>query len=598
MEDVNGVNAGHHRESCRLFRLRSRMQCTGIVTKAKNNSASFLGLVPCSAGLLLFPVRRAHRQCRRTRHIQAATDTTALSPLQRLSRSLRFYSTILPVLGQYVVRPWLHSIGLEKKTGEELTQEMDDWGSKKLQETLLGLGGFYVKTGQVLSTRVDLFSKPYTDRLRVLQDSLPPVDATEIRDIVSKELCGGGGLSELLRDFDDKPLGTASIAQVHRAVLNDGREVAIKVLRPNMEPVLRGDIANLKVFALAARGRLPVDYYPVFCELERALDGELDFLNEAQSAMKVAASIRHDPLGRELASPLVVPQPIPGMATRRVLVMDFIKGTPLSKLEERAKELGIDLGSKAGKVLGGRILEALTTAYGNMIFSSGFIHGDPHPGNIFLMEGGRVALIDCGQVCQLYREQRLLVAEAILAAAAYDGSRSMILTLANCVRNFGVTFFQGQEDEDACAASVALYLFGDKDVEFPGGYSKEEFSDKSPLRQLRSFPTELVLLGRASVLVKGVAARLGVEWSVAKKWEPLARDSIVATCDEDDCRLPAWALPTAVHSDASAGSERLRLGDAAKGCAALIRRWGMEKAASMFAARRREMAKETGGSPK
>ncbi|CAE7784296.1 ubiB [Symbiodinium pilosum] len=198
----------------------------------------------------------------------------------------RFYSTILPRLGQYVVRPWLHSLGLEEKTGEELTAEMDEWGSKKLQEALLSLGGFYVKTGQVLSTRVDLFSKPYTERLRILQDSLPPVDAAEIRDIVSKELCGGGSLSELLKDFEDEPLGTASIAQVHRAVLNDGREVAIKVLRPNMEPVLRGDIANLKVFALAARGRLPVDYYPVFCELERALDGELDFLNEAQSAAK------------------------------------------------------------------------------------------------------------------------------------------------------------------------------------------------------------------------------------------------------------------------------------------------------------------------
>ena len=70
-------------------------------------------------------------------------------------------------------------------------------------------------------------------------------------------------------------------------MLNDGREVAIKVLRPGMEPVLRGDVANLKLFALALKGRLPVDYYPVFCELERALDGELDFLNEAQSAQKV-----------------------------------------------------------------------------------------------------------------------------------------------------------------------------------------------------------------------------------------------------------------------------------------------------------------------
>lgn len=513
--------------------------------------------------------------------------------LQRLQRSLRFYSAIIPVLGQYTFRPWLHSLGIEKRSGEELVEEMDDWGSKRLQEALLDLGGFYVKTGQVLSTRVDLFSKPYTDRLRILQDSLPPVDAQSIRKIISEELCGGGDLSELLRELDDEPLGTASIAQVHRGVLNDGREVAVKVLRPNMEPVLRGDIANLKVFALTLRGRLPVDYYPVFCELERALDGELDFLNEAQSAQKVAASVRHDPLGQELDAPLVVPLPIPGMATRKVLVMDFVKGTPLSKLEERAKELGIELDSTAGKMLGRQILEALTTAYGRMIFSSGFIHGDPHPGNIFILEGGKVALIDCGQVAQLFREQRLLVAEAILAASIYDGSRGMIELLANCVRKFGVTFFDGQEDEDACAASVALYLFGEKDVIFPGGYSKEEFSSKSPLRQLKSFPMELVLLGRASVLVKGVAARLGVDWSVAKKWAPLAKDAITALCSEDECRLPAWALQSAMHRDDAGASQRLRFRDAARGCASLVRRWGIEKAASMLASQKKEeMSKE------
>ncbi|CAK0888707.1 unnamed protein product, partial [Prorocentrum cordatum] len=184
-------------------------------------------------------------------------------------------------------------------------------------------------------------------------------------------------------EFNSEPLGTASIAQVHRAVLNDGRKVAVKVLRPNCESVLRADVANLKVFARALKGRLPVDYYPVFCELERALAGELDFLNEAQSAQKVAASIRHDPMGRQLESPLVVPLPISGMASRRVLVMDFIDGTPLSRLEQRAKELGMSLDSPAGKALGRRILGALTSAYGNMIFSSGFVHGDPHPGNIF-----------------------------------------------------------------------------------------------------------------------------------------------------------------------------------------------------------------------
>ncbi|CAK9040068.1 unnamed protein product [Durusdinium trenchii] len=527
-----------------------------------------------AASLMILTAKRTKRCASRQ-----AQESATLPPLQRLQRSLRFYSAIIPVLGQYIFRPWLRTLGVEKMGEDELIAEMDDWGSKRLQEALLDLGGFYVKTGQVLSTRVDLFSKPYTSRLRILQDSLPPVDAESIREIVSEELCGGGDLSELIRELDDEPLGTASIAQVHRGVLNDGREVAIKVLRPHMEPVLRGDVANLKLFALTLRGRLPVDYYPVFCELERALDGELDFLSEAQSALKVAASIRHNALGKELEAPLVVPLPIPGMATRKVLVMDFIKGTPLSKLEERAKELGIDLGSSAGKALGRRILEALTTAYGRMVFSSGFIHGDPHPGNIFVLEGGKVALIDCGQVAQLFREQRLLVAEAVLAAAAYDGSRGMIELLAKCVRKFGVTFFEGQADEDACA-----------DVVFPGGYSKEEFSDKSPLRQLKSFPMELVLLGRASVLVKGVAARLDVAWSVAKKWAPLAKDAIAALCSEDECRLPAWALSSAAHQGAS--GSRLRFRDAARGCAALVRRWGTEKAATILTSSSKEKSKD------
>merc|ERR1719221_311545 len=115
----------------------------------------------------------------------------------------------------------------------------------------------------------------------------------------------------------------------------------------------------------------------------------------------------------------------------------------------------------------------------------------------------------------------------------------MIKTLADVVRGFGVTFFDGTADEDAAAASVALYLFGEKDVVFPGGYSKDEFSPESPLRTLATFPSELVLLGRASVLVKGVAAHLGVEWSVAKKWEPLAKDAILALCDADACNLPS-----------------------------------------------------------
>jgi len=525
------------------------------------------------------------RRTRRRRVCARATSDEALPLPARLSRSLRFYSAVIPVLAQYIVRPWLADIGLEARSGEDLQAEMDEWGAQRLADALLGLGGFYVKTGQVLSTRVDLFPKPYTDRLRVMQDSLPPVPSDQIEEIVVQELCGGSDLSEIFLEWDPVPLGTASIAQVHRAVLNDGREVAVKVLRPGGEALLRGDLTNLKLFATLLRGRLPVDYYPVFCELERALEGELNFLAEAQSAHKVAASIRHDPLGRELEAPLVVPLPIPGLVTQRVLVLDYIKGTPLSQLAARAKELGIELDGPMGKALGRNILEALTSAYGNMIFSSGFVHGDPHPGNIFVLEGGRIALIDCGQVAQLYSDQRILVAQAILAAAAYDGSPDAIVALADVVRGFGVTFHDDTDDEDAAAASVALYLFGEQDAVFPGGYSKEEFSERSPLRRLASFPSELVLLGRASVLVKGVAARLNVPWSVANKWKPLAEDCLVGLCRKDSRQLPSWALATAQEASTEGG--RLTFGDATRRMAELARRWGREKVASMVASRQK-----------
>jgi len=138
------------------------------------------------------------------------------------------------------------------------------------------------QSGQVISTRVDMFPKQYTDRLMSLQDSVEPIPTSVVKAVVRQDLLEGEPLENLFKEFDEIPLGSASIAQVHRAVLRDGREVAVKVQRPSEEPKLRGDIANLKAFSKRFRDSLPVDYYRVFCELERALTNELDFLAEAQ----------------------------------------------------------------------------------------------------------------------------------------------------------------------------------------------------------------------------------------------------------------------------------------------------------------------------
>ena len=331
-----------------------------------------------------------------------------------------------------------------------------------------------------------------------------------VEAIVKQELLEGEPLSDLFLEFDKDCLGAASIAQVHRAVLADGREVAVKVQRPNVVPMLLGDVANLKSFSLKLRDKLPVDYYTVFSELGRALEYELDFLHEAQAAEKVAAAVSHTTSGIAAPPSLKVPLPIKGLASTRVMVMEYIKGTPLSKLKEEMEKRGLDANSPESKLLGRRLLKALTEAYARMIFGSGFVHGDPHPGNIFIMEGGAPALIDCGQVKQLPTSFRKKLAESVVIVARYiqafekgdqAACRDLVPELADAVRMFGVTVNDevrenGRVAEDECLAAVALLLFGTPEVDLPGGYSHSELSKESPIKKIGSFPQELVMLGR------------------------------------------------------------------------------------------------------
>lgn len=310
------------------------------------------------------------------------TKPASLNVFQRLNRAISFYSAAVPIFVSYkglsALLNFRRDLMGDRITAEEenkLFDQLHEWGSDSIVSKINELKGFYVKTGQIISTRVDIFPTQYTSKLAITQDKLDPLPAEVIKEIVRIELLNGAELNELFAEFDDVPLGSASIAQVHRARLLDGRIVAVKVQRPSIEAKLLGDIANLKNFAKLIGDSLFIDYYKVFCELERTLVYELDFLHEALATTKLAAAVAHSPSNKPQLAPVRVPLPIPGLVTKRVLVMEFMEGKALSRLGDEMERRGVVAGSPESKLFGGKLLQALTDAYGSMIFGSGIIHG-------------------------------------------------------------------------------------------------------------------------------------------------------------------------------------------------------------------------------
>lgn len=185
-----------------------------------------------------------------------------------------------------------------------------------MADTIISLKGFYVKAAQIIGTRRDLFPKQYTDALSVFTDNIDPLPAHLIKAVIEKELCHeiGETFDDIFAEFDEVPLGAASVAQVHQAVLTEkhgGKEVAIKVQRPSIESKLMGDILNLKQIAKLFRDMdLPLDYYTVFSELELQLADEFDFTKEAASMERIYTSLTTDEYGNVVESPIVMPRPV------------------------------------------------------------------------------------------------------------------------------------------------------------------------------------------------------------------------------------------------------------------------------------------------
>lgn len=268
-------------------------------------------------------------------------------------------------------------------------------------DDLEALGPTFVKIGQALSTRPDMVPPAYLAALERMQDDVAPVPFDEVRATIEDAL--GARMSHLFSEFDETPLGCASLAQVHRALLRDGREVAVKVQRAGIGDLVRADldaIAGLasKADTLTDVGRR-VHFSDWVHEFRKTLLAELDYRAEAENLERFGEHLREYP-------ELVVPQPVWDYTATRVLTMDLIHGTKVTEISglHRTEH---DMGALAS---------ALMRGYLDQVFVHGEIHADPHPGNLLATDDGRLALFDLGMVAHVPPKQRERLLKLLFAA--------------------------------------------------------------------------------------------------------------------------------------------------------------------------------------
>jgi predicted unusual protein kinase regulating ubiquinone biosynthesis (AarF/ABC1/UbiB family) len=285
--------------------------------------------------------------------------------------------------------------------------------ARELERLTLALGelkGAFTKAGQFASLRVDLASEELRSALTRLRDSVPPLPLSQIGPLVEEEL--GAPIDRLFSRFEAEPLGAASIAQVHRAWLADGRPVAVKLQYPWIAASLPSDLRIAKrALRLATRlaGRDLPDLDRIVDEFGRSLADELDFRREAQIAAEIAQNLSADPQ-------ILVPEVIASHSSQRVLTMSYVETVGIADLPGLA-ELGVEPSA---------VLEILARAYAKQVFVDGLFHADPHPGNLFVVredtaaERPRVLFVDFGLSKRLDPELRRELRRGIYALLQRD----------------------------------------------------------------------------------------------------------------------------------------------------------------------------------
>ena len=330
--------------------------------------------------------------------------------------SLKRYKDIIALLIKYGRSDLVKQASLVKMGGNHTSALATTVAPKaeELASDLESLGATFIKLGQLLSTRGDMLPEPYLDALSRLQDQVEPFPYEEVEQIVSSEL--GVRISKAFAEFDREPEAAASLAQVHRAYLRDGRAVVVKIQRPGVRDQVVNDLDALEEVAGFIDAHTEVgkryEFGNLLAELRRSLLRELDFQREASNLIRLGENLRE-------FDRLIVPVPIEDFTTSRVLTMEYVAGKNISNLSPlRLLELeGTDLADE------------LFRAYLKQILIDGFFHADPHPGNVFLTYDNRIALLDLGMVSHINETFQEKLLQLLLAISEGRGDEAAEISI-------------------------------------------------------------------------------------------------------------------------------------------------------------------------
>ncbi|HEX2787529.1 MAG TPA: AarF/UbiB family protein [Ignavibacteria bacterium] len=331
---------------------------------------------------------------------------------------LKRYKNIAKLLIKYGRADLISSAGLEEVVlnedkKQEVTEEID-----RLPNDLEELGPAYVKLGQFFSTRSDMLPAQYVEVLQRLQDKVKPFDFKIIKEIVEDEI--GMRFSKAFLEFDEEPLGSASIGQVHRAVLKNGKPVVVKVQRPDIREEIAADIDAFKEIAGFLNEH--TDFGKRFMlagtieEFKKTVLRELDYRNEIQNLKVLANNLKE-------FKNIVVPLSVEDYSSSKVLTMDIIRGKKITSVSPLRK---LELNGKA-------LAETVFQAYMKQIMIDGFYHSDPHPGNVFITDDNKIALLDLGMVGYVSNEMQNNLLHILLAIG--DGRGDEVADYAMKVGN-------------------------------------------------------------------------------------------------------------------------------------------------------------------